>query len=218
MAGQVVRAREGRRDDYRPLVSSLCASSAPEAVLAGLLALHPFRRCYIADLDAILGRGGHRELIAGLCGAHPDIEFWVDAGLGDAASLAAWPARLGRPVVGSESLDAARPLSGNAILSLDFRGADFIGPRDMLDDAGLWPGDVIVMTLARVGGGLGPDLERLSALRARAPGRNLYAAGGVRGGADLAALERTGAAGVLLASALHDGRLSRTELAGFGNT
>lgn len=215
MDGRVVHAREGRRDEYRPLVSRLCGSSAAGEVLAGLLEQHPFRHCYIADLDAILGRGGHRGLIENLRGAHPDIEFWVDAGLGDTASRAAWPARLGRPVVGSESMDDAVAVTGNAILSLDFRGADFLGPRAMLDDAGLWPEDVIVMTLARVGGALGPDLERLAALRARAPGKNLYAAGGVRGGADLAALERTGAAGVLLASALHDGRLSRTDLAAY---
>ena len=37
------------------------------------------------------------------------------------------------------------------------------------------------MTLARVGAGGGPDLERLRALRAVAPGKRLYAAGGVRG-------------------------------------
>lgn len=213
MDGRVVHAREGRRDEYRPLVSRLCAGSAPAAVLAGLLALHPFRRCYIADLDAILGHGGHRDLVAGLCRAHPGVEFWLDAGWRDARDAAGWP---GRPVFGSESLAAAERLPAGAVLSLDFRGEHFLGQRAWLDDAGLWPDDVIVMTLARVGGALGPDLERLSALRARAPGKNLYAAGGVRGGADLAALERAGAAGVLLASALHDGRLGRADLAGHG--
>ena len=64
------------------------------------------------------------------------------------------------------------------------------------------------MTLGRVGSGAGPDLDRLAAIRARAGARRLYAAGGVRDKADLAALKDAGAAGVLVASALHDGKIS----------
>ena len=36
------------------------------------------------------------------------------------------------------------------------------------------------MTLARVGSGSGPDIDRLAALRHAAPARKLYAAGGVQ--------------------------------------
>ena len=67
--------------------------------------------------------------------------------------------------------------------------------------------------LARVGGTAGPDLRRLRGVRAQAPGRRVYAAGGVRGAKDLAELRAVGCAGVLLASALHDGRLGSGELA-----
>ena len=215
MAGQVVHAREGRRDAYRPLVSSLCAGSRPADVLDGLLRLYPFRHCYIADLDAILRRGEHRREIATLRAAYPHLEFWVDAGLRDGARIAAWPSELGRPVLGSESLEEAMlaRTAADAILSLDFRGAAFIGPAELLEDAAAWADDLVVMNLERVGGGQGPDLERLAALRARAPDKRYYAAGGVRGRADLAALAAAGASGVLLASALHDGRLSRSDLA-----
>jgi len=207
MAGQVVHAREGRRDDYRPLVSALSPSSRPAAVLDGLLRLYPFQFCYIADLDAILGRGDHDEVIAGLRHAHPDIEFWLDAGPRDHRQAGV------RPVSGSESLSAASVPRGVDILSLDFRGDDFLGPPGVLADATRWPDDLIVMTLTRVGGAQGPDLERLSTLRARAPEKRFHAAGGVRDGADLAALAQAGASGVLLASALHDGRLRPTDLA-----
>ncbi len=214
MAGQVVHAREGRRNDYRPLVSALCPSSRPADVLDGLLRLYPFQYCYIADLDAILGRGDHYREIAALRSAHPQLEFWVDAGLHDAARIAAWPDALGRSVLGSECLDAAATCrtAANGLLSLDFRGNEFLGPPGLLADTGYWPEQLIVMTLERVGGGQGPDIERLAALRARAPEKRYYAAGGVRGPADLSALAQAGAAGVLLASALHDGRLSPTDL------
>jgi phosphoribosylformimino-5-aminoimidazole carboxamide ribotide isomerase len=45
-----------------------------------------------------------------------------------------------------------------------------------------------------------------------AAGRRIYAAGGVRDAADLAALARAGIAGALVATALHDGRLRRADI------
>jgi phosphoribosylformimino-5-aminoimidazole carboxamide ribotide isomerase len=70
------------------------------------------------------------------------------------------------------------------------------------------------MTLARVGSGAGPDIERLSHVRKHAGDRLVYAAGGVRNGNDLAALQRAGIAGALVASSLHDGTLTAAEIAG----
>jgi len=219
MGGQVVRARAGRRDEYRALRSVLCNSSRPEAVVEGLLALYPFRRFYVADLDAILGRGDHRAALENLQRAHPALEWWVDAGFADVAAAASWRCGgLGRPVLGSESLAAAPARGdypGGSVLSLDYRGEDFLGPADLLRDAARWPDDVVAMTLARVGAGAGSDLARLAQLRRLNPACRLYAAGGVRHAADLAALAAAGMAGVLLASALHDGALSRAELAAF---
>ena len=85
----------------------------------------------------------------------------------------------------------------------------------MLADPGGWPRDVIVMTLARVGSGAGPDLARLSEIQAKAPQRSIYAAGGVRDVADLAALSKLGVAGALVATSLHDGRLTGADIANF---
>lgn len=219
MDGQVVRAFGGRRDEYRPLESALCDSSRPEAVVEGLLALYPFRRIYIADLDAILGRGNHGSVVEGLQRLHPDLEFWVDGGFSSAAAAQAWQATgRGRPVLGSESLAVlperdAWPAQG--VLSLDFRGDDFLGSATLLQYPEHWPAEVIVMTLARVGMDAGPDLARLTQLQRLNTACRMYAAGGVRQIDDLTALARAGAAGVLLASALHDGRLSRPELDAF---
>ncbi len=118
-------------------------------------------------------------------------------------------------VVGSESLLDSAGLQGlvTGVLSLDFRGDDFLGPPALLADPDLWPRRVIVMTLARVGGGDGPDYERLRDVIARAGAdRLIYAAGGVRNGDDLEALRVMGAAGVLVATALHDGRIKTGDL------
>jgi uncharacterized protein related to proFAR isomerase len=98
-------------------------------------------------------------------------------------------------------------------LSLDFRGESFQGPPALLHDAGLWPQKVIAMTLARVGSGAGPDLDRLRSVHDAAAGRQVYAAGGVRDAADLVTLKRNGIAGALVASCLHDGRLRGKDIA-----
>ena len=51
---------------------------------------------------------------------------------------------------------------------------------EILARPALWPNTIIVMTLARIGGDAGPDLNRLAAIVAKAAGRHIYAAGGVR--------------------------------------
>ena len=217
--GQAVHARKGERQAYRPVKSPLCPDSAPLAVVRSYLELYPFRRLYVADLDAILRQGDNRAALDAMAAAHPELTFWVDSGLGDAAAYERWRAGgLGVPVIGSESLDDPDLLVRLAasrtrfVLSLDFQGDRFLGPADLATRPDLWPDDLIVMTLARVGSGAGPDLARLAAIAAAAPGRRLFAAGGLRDAADLTALARAGAAGTLVASALHDGRLTAADI------
>src|SRR6202042_519163 len=98
------------------------------------------------------------------------------------------------------------------VLSLDFRGDVFQGPQDILAEPALWPQRVIVMTLARVGSGAGPDLGRLGSIRSIAHGREIYAAGGVRNANDLRTLKGAGVAGALIATALHERQIDRSDL------
>jgi len=217
--GAVVRARAGDRASYRPIETPLAPGSEPAAVLDGLLALAPFRRFYIADLDAIEGRGNQRAIIAALARRHGGIEFWVDAGLATAAAAAELAGAGLVPVLGSETLASADELTEatrqqrRSVLSLDYRGEAFVGPAAVAAEPALWPDRVIVMTLARIGGDAGPDFTRLGDIQQRAGGRAVFAAGGVRGTSDVARLASLGIAGALVASALHDGRLDRASLA-----
>lgn len=222
MGGLVVRGVMGERRSYRPIETPLSASADPVAVAKGMARLGAFPAFYIADLDAIEGRVPNAATLAALAEAFPDTEFWVDAGFGTAADAGAI-LRLPRhvAVIGTESIadasvTAALPHPERVILSLDFKGDAFLGPHEVLDDASLWPDRVIVMTLARVGSGAGPDLERLGAIVARAEARAVYAAGGVRGPEDIEALEQAGVAGALVSTALHDGRLSPEALRRLG--
>jgi phosphoribosylformimino-5-aminoimidazole carboxamide ribotide isomerase len=218
-AGVVVRARMGERDRYQPISTPLAAGSEPLAVVAGLLKLHPFDTLYVADLDAISGGDDNVSVLPRLTDRFPAIELWVDNGIADLAAARAFLDRgFGTLVLGSESqsgLELVRQLGQDPriVLSLDFRSQVFQGPPALLDRPEIWPDRVIAMTLARVGSAAGPDLERLGLLRAVAGGRRLYAAGGVRGAADLARLHTAGIAGALVATCLHDGTLTAAEIA-----
>lgn len=217
MGGKAVRAERGDRARYRPLSSALSPSAEPEAVLAAFLKLHPFRTVYVADLDAIERRGSNAMVLRRLRASQPRVTFWVDCGLSGEAECRAWFSQNGdHLVLGSESqsdlttLNAltARAEADRLLLSLDFRGAQFLGPPALLEKPTAWPDRIICMTLERVGSGAGVDLGRLADLKRRAPRRSFYAAGGVRGEDDLARLAMAGAAGVLIASALHDAALT----------
>jgi phosphoribosylformimino-5-aminoimidazole carboxamide ribotide isomerase len=214
MDGEVVHARRGHRDAYRPIRSGLATGADPRVIAGALLALAPFRRLYVADLDAIRGQGDNDAAVAALAAAHPDVELLVDRG----AIRSGARARPGTPVLGTESFSDAQALTralnaSPAVLSLDHDADGPIGPTTIHADAALWPSRVILMTLARVGAAEGPDFAHLEATQARAGHRLIYAAGGVRDAADLHALARLGAAGALVASALHDGRLTASDLA-----
>src|SRR5262245_27668542 len=183
--GVVVRASMGLRDQYRPIATPLSRTSDPVDVARGLMSLHAFPALYVADLDAIERRGDNRRALAQLKSAFPDVTLWIDSGLADRAAAETWLSDgLGHLVLGSETLatgDLVRRLSTDArvILSLDFRDCAFEGPADLLENSDVWPDRVIVMTLTRVGSMAGPDLARLDAIRAAAPQRRIYAAGGV---------------------------------------
>jgi phosphoribosylformimino-5-aminoimidazole carboxamide ribotide isomerase len=217
--GVVVHARMGRRDQYRPIETPLASTSNPVDVARGLLAVHPFETFYIADLDAIENAGNNDAALTRLKTELPNLVFWVDNGVADLARANSWlDAGLGNLVLGSESQrDGAlvRRLSQDdrVILSLDYRGDEFLGPAALLSDAADWPRKIIAMTLARVGSANGPDLNRLAAIKAAAPDKLIYAAGGVRDPADLAALRRAGIEGALVASSLHNGKLTGAQLA-----
>ena len=220
-AGQVVHAVRGQRDRYGPVSSVLAASAAPEVVVGALRERLGIDAFYVADLDAIQQRGSARTVIEALVAAHADCAWWIDAGFGTPNRLEDYLAAPGVcAVIGSESLAeadafasvrAALPRPAEAILSLDHRAGRFIGPTALWQDASCWPPTVIAMNLDRVGAAAGPDLALIAALASRA--EKVVAAGGVRDARDLEVLREAGVSAVLLATALHDGRIRREDLA-----
>ncbi|HYT92444.1 MAG TPA: HisA/HisF-related TIM barrel protein [Gemmataceae bacterium] len=231
MNGQVVRGVGGRRAEYRPIVSRLTDSAAPLAVARAFRERFGLTHFYLADLDAIAGAAPTLPTYADL---HADgFSLWVDAGIRratDAVPLAR--AGIDGIVAGLETLGGPQILrelcemekSSNILFSLDLKGG---AP---LASGSAWPADpwaiateaiacgvrrLIVLDLARVGVAAGTGTEELCGrLATTYPSVEVIAGGGIRDFADLQRLRSYGVGAALVASALHDGRLTRTDLEG----
>jgi phosphoribosylformimino-5-aminoimidazole carboxamide ribotide isomerase len=218
--GIVVHARRGERDRYAPLNSPLVSGAEPVAVAQALGALCRTRTLYVADLDALGGAPVDVPMLSALARVG---EPWVDAGattLGRAGALDR--AGVARNVVGTESLHAGDLAGADGgpplVLSVDRRDGRLISPRPELAGrepaaaaplaAELGVSELLIIDLARVGSGSGPPLEAVRELATALPAASIYAGGGVRDDDDLRALEQAGAAGALVATALHDGRVT----------
>jgi phosphoribosylformimino-5-aminoimidazole carboxamide ribotide isomerase len=224
--GVAVHAVRGERQRYRPVRSGLLDGADPVDVARALRDRLGLRELYVADLDAIAGVGSHDETLRALA---VEADLMVDAGAGDAAGVErVLSLGAARVIVGTETLvDAAAfaelPLD-RLVLSLDMRAGHVLARDPEL--ATLGPGEAlarltraglreaIVLDLARVGSGEGPDVELVRELHGRFPQLALLAGGGVRDAADLSALARAGAAGALVATALHSGAIGRDDLTG----
>jgi phosphoribosylformimino-5-aminoimidazole carboxamide ribotide isomerase len=202
---RAVHAVRGERERYRPIGDPLA-----------LARRFRHEELYVADLDAITGTGDNDAIIRALA---REARVMVDAGVSEPDRARALLA-LGvhRIVVGTETLphaDALDRLLPDAVLSVDLRDGRTLSPDPQL--AGLPALDAvarlhraqlreaIVLDLARVGTGAGPDVGLIAEIHAAFPDLELLAGGGVRDAADLRALEEAGAAGALVATALHRG-------------
>jgi phosphoribosylformimino-5-aminoimidazole carboxamide ribotide isomerase len=228
-AGLVVRGVAGRRHEYRPIVSQLCPSSQPLDVVTGLRDRFASADLYLADLDAIAGAPPAWATLM-LLRRH-GFRLWLDAGIRNVDQADALAeAGMEGIIVGLETVPGPAVLAeivarhGERVaFSLDLRGGNPLG------EVGPWRGPdpwsiaveavergvrkILVLDLQRVGVHSGPGTEALcSRLAGQFPAVELWAGGGVRGLGDLQVLQAAGVSVALVASALHDGLLSRVDL------
>ena len=229
--GLIVRGIAGKRDLYKPIESRLCSSARPAEVAASLRNLLGPGPMYLADLDAIAGEAPALEVCVELEGL--GFELMIDAGIRSAASARQLAVELdGDLIAALETLPAPALLAelveelgaGRLIFSLDLADGRPLAPGDD------WPSEaeeiareavsagverLILLDLKAVGTGEGPaHLDRCAAFKESYAGLELVTGGGVRDLDDLLALRSVGVDGVLVASALHDGRLGSEELQG----
>jgi phosphoribosylformimino-5-aminoimidazole carboxamide ribotide isomerase len=228
LGGQVVRGVAGRRDEYRPIASTLVPSAEPLDIARALRSRFGFTEFYVADLDAIVHGQPDWTTLQQLTEA--GFSLWIDAGLSeshdgrlqDLMGLSPGGIIIGlESVAGPDALAAivAQVGAERAVFSLDLKAGAPLGRLDAWQNGSAWEiartaiernglRRMIVLDLARVGVGSGVGTEELCAkIKQTWPHVQLTAGGGVRSLEDVQRLQGFGVDRVLVASALHDGRI-----------
>ncbi len=198
--GRVVWGYRGERESYESINkhSVAVSTSSPTGVLKELKP----KRVYVADLDAISGKGSFDvSTLAPLVG-----ELIVDRGYkkkGDAeADLSKFI-----PVLGSETYDLRNVFDG-VFVSLDFKNR-FLGGLSLREALEILNSyrlrGVIVLDISRVGTGkLNIELvEKVASLLTNP----IYVGGGISDLSDIERLEEMGVEGAILATAIHRGKI-----------
>lgn len=228
LGGHVVRGVGGQRDKYRPIESQLVDSSEPLAVANAIRDHLGTNYIYVADLDGIRTGELSRDCLENLALAGFDV--LLDAGafelrqvgllldlgvrdvvialetLKDQTAVAASIEKFGpERVVFGLDLKANWP-----VMSEQCPWSD-LTPGQIAEEAvGLGVERMIVLDLHAIGRASGvPTLPLCRRLLESHPKLRLITGGGIRTQDDIDTLEGEGLDGVLVASALHDGRLTR---------
>ena len=241
-AGTAVHAAGGARANYR-LVQSVLLPGGPVDARALARAFREqlgAQACYAADLDAIQGGVVQRKLLRDLADGRLGFGggLLVDAGAADVVQ-ARHIIELGASgvVIGLETLrgmdELARIVTAlgpdRVTLSLDLRQGRplaYPGNRD-----GVGPGSsplqvaelahlagarsILVLDLARVGAESGVDYELLRSLQRALPQVSFLVGGGISGREELDRLRASGCVGALVASAIHNGRITAADVREF---
>ena len=231
--GRAVHARGGNRTAYRPVrqIGSRTIEPGDATALADAYrSLFGIDEIYVADLDAITVGRPQRPLIADLARR---AAVWLDAGIATPdAARQALATGAARAIVGLETLAAFEDLaaivdaigSAATVFSLDLRDGHPLCPAhagtadtpiDVIAHKARQAGakTMTLLDVTRVGSRLGADLETIRRVRIGAPDVHLIAGGGLRHLADLTQAAAAGCDGVLIATALQDGRMSAADVA-----
>jgi phosphoribosylformimino-5-aminoimidazole carboxamide ribotide isomerase len=236
--GVAVHARAGDRAHYAPLTSQLAPDRTGDAVelLRAFHATLGVHECYVADLDAIQGGALQRTLLRQLAELHTGFTgaLLVDAGANHpGGALEVLSCGASEVVVGLETLHAFADLAAivevvgptRVVFSLDLKlgtplvhpaiqpagGADALSLAAQATASGVTT--LLLLDVGRVGTGCGVDMGLLENLRRRFPEIRLLAGGGVLTRKDLERLRNAGCDGALIASAIHTGRVTASDLA-----
>jgi phosphoribosylformimino-5-aminoimidazole carboxamide ribotide isomerase len=225
---KVVHAVRGQRKEYQPLQSILTKSTDPLEVARAFNTLG-FTELYIADLDAIIDCSSSFQSLR-IITQETKLKLWVDAGISNverAQNLFSYG--VSKLIVGTETLQTKRFVehavdifgSDRVVVSLDLKGDKLLfklgfdgcqSPICLLNEfKEIGVSHVIVLDLARVGSGEGVNMDFLKRIIEEI-GVDVSVGGGVRNTNDLLELRKLGVSGVLIATALHNGKISVADL------
>jgi len=227
--GRVVHARSGLpRHGYPPLRSRICPGDRPDEVAQRLVAASGSPYVYVADLDGLRGRSPDWPALRAIaqCGA----ELWIDIGLRSQHTAGQLQAEMGdfryRPIVATESLSTTQSLrtiirqwpvsqliAGMDLVRgqlrtdvLEWKELQVFQLAEILVELGI--SSMLLLDLSAVGSETGcPAAGWCRELKSRHRKLHLIGGGGIGRLADVAELLDAGCEHVLVATALHDGRI-----------
>lgn len=239
LGGIAVHARRGERETYQKLQGVLierrAAAEGRPYQADPLDLIQAFREklgrneVYIADLDAIQGKGDNLSLIAEIA-REASMDLLVDAGVRrDEEIRRLLDLGVEKVIVASETMEDLGAVSGiverfgraRLIFSMDTKGRRVLWGSDRAptnpDEVaarikGLGINEVILLEMERIGTEAGVDIDFVTPLIRKVPELNILVGGGIRDKTDLIALKRIGASGALVATAFHTGRITQEDL------
>ena len=230
--GIAVHGIRGERRHYQPLKSLLCKSADPLKIAAAFESLG-FSSLYLADLDAILGKSAnfsvYSKIMTTTC-----LDLMVDAGTSDITKAEkVLKTNVPKIVIGSEtlkSLDFVSQAVGTfgedkIVVSIDQKKGKLLSDSEAIDSmeavsfgkklAGVGVRQIILLDLDRVGTEHGINLSLIRTILEQT-GVDLLVGGGIKSLCELEDLRSLGVSGALVATVLHNGKVTVDELKSTG--
>ncbi|AEG17509.1 MAG: HisA/HisF family protein [Methanobacterium paludis] len=213
--GEAVSGKSGMRETYKPLKTVFTDSSDPLKIAVSLKDAGA-QRMYIADLDAIEGKGSNLNVIKEI---NRIIPVMFDAGANDVRSVAKTLNVASKAIVATETLHSFEDLDeifesfekDKLIVSIDIKNNHILSKYmdtnfDTLINkiADLKPDEIILLDISRVGTEKGVDqgfIDRLSKVET-----SIIIGGGIRD-EDIDVLSKSSVEKFLVGSALHKGKI-----------
>jgi len=228
--GVVVHAKKGERENYKPVESVLTPSKDPLVIGEAFKKLFGFKEVYAADLDAIqslwtLTNFSVLEKLSQL-----GIELMVDCGVASLESAKViLDLGVNKVVIGTETLasikqyeDIVREIGEEkVVLSLDLKEGRLLGevskevekdPLKLLEKVSkIGAKEIIILELSKVGTGGGIP-EKIVKKVSKATTLPIIIGGGVKDIDDIKKAIDLNVEGVLIATALHTGKITPKDL------
>jgi phosphoribosylformimino-5-aminoimidazole carboxamide ribotide isomerase len=230
--GIAVHGIRGERKHYQPLKSLLCNSSDPTEIASAFESLG-FSSLYLADLDAIMNNSPNYDIYRQIT-EKTSLDLMVDAGTSDIKKAQkVLETGVSQVVVGSEtltSLDFVKTAvntfgENKVVVSIDQKGGKLLSASESIASldavsfakklADLGVHHVILLELDRVGTEHGTNFGLMKTIL-ETTGLEVLVGGGIQNLQELKELRAVGVSGSLVATVLHNGKVSVDNLMSAG--
>ncbi len=229
LKNKVVQAVRGERQKYQPVKTILVPSSEPIDIALAFQEIFGFNELYIADLDSIQGSGSNLDVVKKISD-NTALKIIIDAGVNnpqDARRILEVGAD--KVIIATETLISVKQLEecvkaigkGKVVGSLDYKDEQILTKSEeimklkpfqvaeIFERKGV--GEIIFLELSRVGTLQGLEHKTLKEI-IQAVSIPVLTGGGINSVSEIIELQNLGIAGVLVATALHKGKLRPEDL------